>query len=315
MLLVTLLALASGAAWAALGAAGGSKPAKPKITAGPAKLTNQTAAALAYTSKSAVVFLCSLDAGAFAMCGSGTTGSTAYAGPLAEGMHRFQVEAQDGARTGKPRTWTWRVDTQPPPAPTFTKKPPSSTTEKSASFKYRDGEPGVSYSCKLDGAGYGACGGKMSYRNLAAGAHAFCVRALDKAGNASPAACSGWLVGVSSASFSVGGGPAPGALLYPGAAAVPLDLVFTNPNPAPITIQSVTVTVAGTSAAGCSAANFGMAQQLQANPTVPGGTTASLQSLGVAQSDWPQLRMLDAGNQDACRNATVDLSFTGTATG
>jgi hypothetical protein len=41
----------------------------------------------------------------------------------------------------------------------------------------------------------------------------------------------------------------------------------------------------------------------------------SLQQLGVGQSDWPQLRMLDAGNQDACRNASVNLAYTGTATG
>ena len=85
--------------------------------------------------------------------------------------------------------------------------------------------------------------------------------------------------------FSVSGGPQTGALLYPGAAAVPLNLVFTNPHPAPITVTSVTVTVTGTSAAGCGAANFSVSQQLQATPTVPAGTTASLQDLGVAQSE------------------------------
>jgi hypothetical protein len=314
-ILVALLALASGAAWAALGGAGGSSPPKPTITRGPNEVTNQTAADFAYRGKAGAVFVCSLDGGAFAACGSGPTGSIAYAGPLAQGNHAFRVAAQVGTATSRPRAWTWKVDTQPPPAPAFTRTPSSPTTATSARFSYRDDERGTSYACRLDGAGYLACAASMRYRSLTTSAHAFCVRALDRAGNASSASCYSWVVGLSSASFSVSGGPLAGALLYPGAPAVPLDLVITNPNPAPITIQSLTVSVAGTSAAGCGAANFGMAQQLQASPTVPGGTTASLQDLGVAQSDWPQLRMLDAGNQDACRNATVDLSFSGTATG
>ena len=115
--------------------------------------------------------------------------------------------------------------------------------------------------------------------------------------------------------FSISGNPPTGALLSPGAAAVPLNLVLTNPHPAPITVQSVTVSVTGTSAGGCGAANFSVSQQLLATPTVPARATVSLQELGVDQSYWPQLRMLDAGNQDACRNASVNLSYAGTATG
>jgi len=106
-----------------------------------------------------------------------------------------------------------------------------------------------------------------------------------------------------------------GALLYPGGFDVPIDLVFTNPNTSPITITSVTTTVTGTTANGCGAGNFTVPRQLAANPVIPANATRSLSDLGAPQSQWPQLWMLDRGNQDACKHATVDLSFDGTAEG
>jgi len=116
-------------------------------------------------------------------------------------------------------------------------------------------------------------------------------------------------------SFRIAGSPLPGLFLYPGGAVLPVNLLFTNPNGWAITVQSVTTSVAGTNAAGCGAENFAVVQQLTAHPVVPAGSTRALQDLGVPQSRWPQLRMLDAGNQDACRSATVNLSFSGTAQG
>jgi hypothetical protein len=314
-LLAGLLALATGGAYAALSGSKASGPAKPKITTAPPKLANQAHAAFGYSSKTPVDFLCSLDTGAFTACGSGTTGSISYAGPLAQGAHTFRVEAQFGAAIGKPTEATWTVDTQSPPPPVFTRTPPDSTTETKAAFRWGDAERKTSFQCELDGGAYAKCGHSKRFRSLTTGVHAFCVRALDKAGNASGAACATWVVTPASVTFSISGNPPAGARLYPGAAAVPLNLVFTNSHPAPITVQSVTVSVTGTSAGGCGAANFSVSQQLHATPTVPARATASLQDLGVAQSDWPQLRMLDAGNQDACRNATVNLAYAGTATG
>lgn len=314
-LLVGLLALATGAAYAALSSAKASGPAKPKITTKQPKLSNQAHVAFAFTSKTPVDFLCSLDGGAFAACGSGMTGSMSYAGPLSDGVHTFRVEAQFGALIGKPAEATWTVDTQAPPQPVFTRTPANSTTETKAAFRWGDAERKTKFQCELDGGAYGKCGHSKKYRALTLGVHAFCVRALDKAGNASGGACATWVVTPASVTFSISGNPPAGVLLYPGAAAVPLNLVFTNPHPAPITVQSVTVSVTGTSAGGCGAASFSVSQQLLATPTVPARATVSLQQLGVSQSDWPQLRMLDSGNQDACRNASVNLAYAGTATG
>jgi len=291
-------------------------PPKPKITSQPADPTNQTSAAFAYTDARSVTFLCSLDGGAYAGCGNGTSGSTTYAGPLADGVHTFLVKAQQGgsaASSADSRTWT--VDATPPPAPSFTETPSSPTTEKKATFRFGDSEAGVTFQCRLDAGSYAKCGSPRKYSNLGEGPHTFCVQALDRAGNLSTPACYTWQVGAGAAAFTIAGAPLPGTLLYPGGPAVAVNLAFTNPNSSSITIQSVTVSVTGTSVPACAGTNFTVAHQLSATPTIPASSTRSLQDLGVPQSDWPKLQMTGSGNQDACQSATVNLAFTGTATG
>jgi hypothetical protein len=307
---VALLCLAAGGAYVALAA---TKGGGPKITSGPGKHTKQTSATFTYRSKAGVTFLCSLDSEPVTPCGNGPSDSTSYAGPLAPGSHTFRVEARIGPSTSDPATWTWTVDTTPPPRPILEQTPPNPTTKKQAKFAYSDSERGVSFWCKLDGAVYRSCRGSQTYRELGSGLHTFCVDASDQAGNFSAATCYTWLIGAGAAAFSIAGGPLPGSLLYPGAPAVAINLVFTNPNAAPIAIQSVTVAVGGTSAAGCAAGNFTVSQNLTATPTVPANSTRSLQELGVPQTAWPKLQMI--GDQDACQNATVELTYSGTATG
>jgi hypothetical protein len=312
---MVLLGLAGGAAYAALSPSAGPRLPRPKITSSPSALTNQTSASFTFSSKVAVTFLCSLDGGPSAPCGSGVAGSDAYAGPLADGLHSFELEAQSAGLTSRPRTRTWTVDTLPPPLPDFSETPPDSTTETKARFVYTDAEPHVVFTCELDGGSYAPCDSNVGYNDLSEGSHTFCVRAHDAAGNAGSAACSTWLIGSGAVGFSISGSPPAGSLLYPGGRPVPLNLVFTNPNASPITVDTVTVSVTGTSAPGCDPSGFTVAQQLAATPTVPADSTLSLQDLGVAQSDWPQLEMIDAGDQDACQNATVSLAYSGSASG
>jgi len=291
-------------------------PPKPTIASHPADPTSQTSAAFAYTDVRSVTFLCSLDGGAYSGCGSGTSGSTTYAGPLADGVHTFRVKAQQGgSAASSAATWTWTVDATPPPAPSLTETPTNPTTERKATFRFGDSEGGVKFRCRLDSSPYAACGSPTKYSNLADGSHTFCVQALDRAGNLSTAACYTWQVGAGAAPFTIAGAPLPGTLLYPGGPPVAVNVVFTNPNSSPITIQTVSVSVTGTSVPACAGTNFTVAQQLTATPTVPATSTRSLQDLGVPQSAWPKLQMTGSGNQDACQSATVNLGFTGTATG
>jgi hypothetical protein len=111
--------------------------------------------------------------------------------------------------------------------------------------------------------------------------------------------------------FSVTG--AGRGVLYPGGPTIPVELVFSNPNRKPITITSTQTMVAGTSRTACSGDEFVVARQLSAQPRVPAKATASLTALGISVDRWPALRMVDSGNQDACRAASVDLRFSATA--
>jgi hypothetical protein len=309
---LALLGLAIGGAYVAFGA---EETNKPRITSGPAKQTNHTSAAFTYTSKSDVAFLCSLDGAAFSECGSGDGGSMSYSGPLAAGSHAFSVVAQSGSWRSGPSVWKWTIDTTPPPPSSFVRMPSNPTTSRTATFKYKDSEHEVSFRCKLDGASSARCGGSARYKNLGQGWHTFCALAIDLAGNVSTETCFTWRIGADAAPFTIAGNPLSGSLLYPGAPGVAINLSFTNANTTPITIQSATVSVSGTSVAGCAAANFAVVQQLTATPIVPGASTRSLQELGVPQASWPTQQMIAGGNQDACQNATVNLTYSGTATG
>jgi hypothetical protein len=93
--------------------------------------------------------------------------------------------------------------------------------------------------------------------------------------------------------------------LYPGSPAQPLSGNFNNPNAGPIHVASVSGSVTGTSDVGCSAADF----------VVSGSPAANVQEVpsGNAQGSWSGLSVSmtnTAANQDACKNATLTISYT-----
>ena len=112
--------------------------------------------------------------------------------------------------------------------------------------------------------------------------------------------------------------------LAPGVTA-PLALALTNPNKKPIAVSNLTVTVTSVTrtpsavAAGraCSTADYQVRQYGGPYPlTVAGSSTLTLAQLGVAQSGWPALTLLDRPvNQDGCKGATVSLAYSGSAQG
>jgi len=106
------------------------------------------------------------------------------------------------------------------------------------------------------------------------------------------------------------------APLYPGGAAASVDLGFTNPNTFAITVSDVAVKVAGSSSAACDASNFVVGSQFAGEVRLSPGATKSLSQLGIPQADWPQVAMVDSPvSQDACKSSSVQLSYTGEATG
>jgi uncharacterized repeat protein (TIGR01451 family) len=163
-------------------------PPNTTITASPPAATNQTTASFTFTStESPATFQCQLDSGAFTAC---NTGSQSYSG-LADGSHTFNVRASDqaGNQDATPATFTWVVDTAAPNT-TITQSPTSPTNLSSATFNFTSSEGSSTFECQLDGAGFSACAGPITYNSLSAGDHTFQVRAKDAAQNTDPSPAS-----------------------------------------------------------------------------------------------------------------------------
>jgi hypothetical protein len=130
------------------------------------------------------------------------------------------------------RTWSFTTssaDTSPPET-SIDQGPSGTVASTSASFAFSSSEPGSTFACSLDGAGFGACTSPHGYTGLAQGAHTFQVRATDAAGNVDPTpASASWTVdtfapappqitapaegSLSGSSLTVAGTAEPGALV------------------------------------------------------------------------------------------------------
>jgi hypothetical protein len=282
-------------------------PPAPAIGSKPADPTNQTSASLGFSdSEAGVSYVCRLDGASFGACSS----PKSYSG-LSERRHTFAVEAVDGAgNTSDTASYSWVVDTTPPPAPTIGSHPADPTTATSATFTFTDRIHGVQFQCQLDSAAWQACASPTTYNNLAGGSHAFHVRVLDDAGNASDAASFTWTIQQTSGMpFSISGSaPNP---LYPGAAAQPIALKLTNPNNVTIYVTALGANLQATGASGCATNWFAIsaASIPTAGIAVPANGTVT-----VPTANDPTIQMIESStNQDACKGATLTLSYSGSA--
>jgi hypothetical protein len=264
-----------------------------------------------------VDFQCSLDNQAFAPCPrSGVSYSNLPAGP-----HLFSVAARQGngpLSAPASRSWTVVLPAPPPPAPSILSGPAPSTIEPDASFMFSSSRPGVSFECRVNGGPFLACASPQSYVDLDVGTHRFEVRAVDATG-VSGAASYGWTITRSGFGIS---GDAEG-LLFPGVTR-PLNLVVTNPysNAHGIDIGEITISVAnatvrdGQPNPACDGPTNVTVTPGSAWPVnVPRNSTRSLEQLGVAESAWPQVTMVNLPtNQDACKNTTFTFIYSGSAT-
>ncbi len=166
-------------------------PPTPTIDSSPPDPSASTSASFGFSdSEAGVSFHCRLDGGGFSSCSSPQT----YNG-LAEGSHSFQVKARDAlGNESAYASYSWTVDTGPPPSPTIDSSPPDPTSSTDASFSFSDSEAGVTFSCQLDGGGFSACSSPQSYNGLADGGHSFQVRARDAVGNESASTNYDWTI-------------------------------------------------------------------------------------------------------------------------
>ncbi|MGE5057515.1 MAG: Ig-like domain-containing protein [Acidobacteriota bacterium] len=166
-------------------------PPSPVITSTPANPTAQTTASFSFSDTEAgVSFLCQLDTGAFLAC----TSPKSYSG-LSQGTHTFAVKAQDAAgNQSAAASFSWTIDTTPPPQPAITSMPANPTNQTTASFSFSDTQADVSFLCQLDTSVFSACTSPKSYSSLSQGTHTFAVKAQDAAGNQSSPATFSWSI-------------------------------------------------------------------------------------------------------------------------
>jgi hypothetical protein len=170
-------------------------PPSPVITSTPANPTAKTSASFNFSDAEAGVnFLCQLDTGAFLACTSPKAYST-----LSQGTHTFSVQAQDAAANpSSATTFSWTIDTTPPPQPAITSMPANPTNQTTASFSFSDTQAAVSFLCKMDNSAFSACTSPKSYSGLSQGTHTFTVKAQDTAGNQSSPATFLWTIDTTS---------------------------------------------------------------------------------------------------------------------
>jgi hypothetical protein len=166
-------------------------PPAPTIISAPADPSGSSDASFVFSDPLLLAtFQCQLDSHGFTPC----TSPTNYSG-LSDGSHTFDVKALDLLSTESAVTsYSWTIDTAPPPTPSITSGPRSVTNQTTATFVFSDSEPGVTFDCRLDKGAFPSCASPKTYTDLSAGQHAFFLKAVDAAGNESAAAPYTWTI-------------------------------------------------------------------------------------------------------------------------
>lgn len=190
--------------------------------------------------------------------------------------------------------------------------PPLISTRSTARFRIdAAGEPKLR--CRLDRQPARGCGDAVVYRGVGVGPHTFYVQALRR-GRVTARSDFGWTV-LEPKPFTVTPRLPNVGPLYPGAEPSSIQVVISNPNPVAIAVTSLRVSASG-GAPGCAPA-----QNLTLTaPALGGGKlriaahgSVSLPSATVA-APTIALRELPVP-QDACKNASFNLAFSGSAGG
>ncbi|MGH9192454.1 MAG: right-handed parallel beta-helix repeat-containing protein [Acidimicrobiales bacterium] len=149
------------------------------IDSGPASPTEEATATFALSSNEAgVTFECSLDGASFTACAS-----PAEVTGLTPADHTFRARARDAAGNADatPELYEWTVVSPVAPDTSIVSGPAATTTSTEAQFTFASDQPGVTFECSLDGAGFVECEMPHELTGLAVGPHELQVRAVDAA--------------------------------------------------------------------------------------------------------------------------------------
>ncbi|MGN6107200.1 MAG: LamG-like jellyroll fold domain-containing protein [Kofleriaceae bacterium] len=174
------------------------------ISTAPEPFSRSAAATFEFASSDpAATFECCIDGESPAPCAS------PYTRTLGDASHGFLVRAiaPSGRRDGTPAEHRWTIDTIAPET-MLTETPPAADNSVLVRFGFASNEHDVAFECALDGGDYVACTSGGPFGPVDDGAHAFAVRAIDRAGNldASPAIYA-WLVDTSTPDTQLLSGP------------------------------------------------------------------------------------------------------------
>jgi hypothetical protein len=150
------------------------------VDQGPPDVASGTTATFAFSaSEPGASFECRVDSFAFVPCSSPFTTD-----PLPDGTHTFEVRARDavGNADGSPARWSFTLDNTAPES-TITAGPPVVGSDPTPRFEFGADEPGVTFSCRIDGGAYAPCTSPFVGPALEDGTHTFEVIATDAAGN------------------------------------------------------------------------------------------------------------------------------------
>jgi hypothetical protein len=201
------------------------------------------------------------------------------------------------------------------PKPTLSEHPGARSPSTRARFGFTARRAGTLFECRLDRGQWRTCRSPALFAGLTVGRHKFSVRAVDRQGRRGATARFRWTT-LATKDFSIVPDLSGLSALYPGAAPIALPLAVQNPNPAPILVTGLRVSVSADPAGCASADNLALTQSNASSSSplkVPAGGSARLPARGVLPPTI-QLRDLPV-NQDACKNARFPLEFTGSARG
>lgn len=175
-----------------------------QITSAPAEFSNQASARFEFISNDAnATFQCSIDGDSPIPCHS------PYSRTLNDGPHSFSVRAigASGMSDDTPAEALWTIDTVAPET-TITSAPPGADNSTMVRFEFISNELDVVFECSLDGAPFSACTSGSMFGPVGDGAHAFSVRARDRAGNADASpAVRAWTTDTSTPDTQITSGP------------------------------------------------------------------------------------------------------------
>jgi hypothetical protein len=244
-----------------------------------------------------------------------TTGALAAVAYAAIGPGRTEGEAASASSSRGAESAAARPGRGRPPRPSITRHPRKMSTSSSARFAFSAARGTPRFRCRLDDAGWRACRSPTSFHGLRIGDHGFAVRAVGASGRQGLATRFRWQR-VEPKPFSVEPQLSSLGALYPGAPAQVLPVVLSNPNPIPIFVTGLRVSVSA-DPVGCDSATNLVLSPSSASPrrplAVPAGGTVSLPSASVSA---PSIALRDLPvNQDACQGARLPLAFAGEAHG